>query len=376
MKIIIMVHALTGGGAERVAASWANGLTFWGHDIYLLTDLSNKTYETNDNIKLIQRKILYKNSTSFFFKLIRKLFQPTFSFTQLIGLIKKYKPDAIINVLYLDSFPLLLARAFSRYKFPIIMTDHNAYERPKGSKFKWKQWRNKFIDNRFFDVITVLTQRDKDILMKKGIKNVEVLYNPLFLNPIGKIPKKMNIVMAAGRLDGWHVKGFDLLMKAWKEISPKHPDWKLRLVGQGTEHTKEYLINLAKPYADSIEFVPYTPNIQEEYKNASIFVLSSRYEGWGLVMIEAMSQGCAVIACDFKGRQHEAIKDGENGLLCKTECPDDISKKVEILITESNLRERLQNNAVNSLDYYAENVVAKRLEKIIISCVINKSKNY
>ena len=212
--------------------------------------------------------------------------------------------------------------------------------------------------------------------MKKGIKNVEVLYNPLFLNPIGKIPKKMNIVMAAGRLDGWHVKGFDLLMKAWKEISPKHPDWKLRLVGQGTEHTKEYLINLAKPYADSIEFVPYTPNIQEEYKNASIFVLSSRYEGWGLVMIEAMSQGCAVIACDFKGRQHEAIKDGENGLLCKTECPDDISKKVEILITESNLRERLQNNAVNSLDYYAENVVAKRLEKIIISCVINKSKNY
>lgn len=366
MKIIIMVHALTGGGAERVATSWANGLTFLGHEIYLLADLSNKTYETNNNIKLIQRKILYKNSTSIFLKLIRKLFQPTFSFTQLIGLIKKYKPDAIINVLYLDSYSLLLTRAFSRHKFPIIMTDHNAYERPKGSKFKWKQWRNKFIDNRFFDVITVLTQRDKDILMKKGIKNVEVLYNPLFLNPIGKIPKKMNIVMAAGRLDGWYVKGFDLLMKAWKDISPKHPNWKLRLVGQGSEYTKKYLKNLAKPYTDNIEFVPYTPNIQEEYKNASIFVLSSRYEGWGLVMVEAMSQGCATIACDFNGRQAEVITDGENGMLCEPDNIEDLKHKISNLIEDEDLRHRLQEKAIPSTKQFIEPIVASKLEALIL----------
>ena len=241
MKIIIMVHALTGGGAERVAASWANGLSSLGHNITIFTNLRGKTYETQNSVKLLQRRILYQDSNSIFSKIIRKLFGPFFNYLQLHKIIKRLEPDAVINVLYIDIYPLLLARLLSKHKFPIVMTDHNAYERPKGSEFKFKQWWNKFIDNRLFDVVTVLTNRDKDILLSRGISNVEVLHNPLFLCPINSIPAKEKIIMAAGRLDAWHCKGFDLLLKAWKDVSKNHPDWKLRIVGDVSDKALSFL---------------------------------------------------------------------------------------------------------------------------------------
>ncbi|WP_337804797.1 glycosyltransferase [Segatella sp.] len=82
----------------------------------------------------------------------------------------------------------------------------------------------------------------------------------------------------------------------------EHPDWYLRIVGHGDEEAVSYLKSLAAGIPN-IEFKPYTPNIREEYQKASVFVLSSRYEGFGLVLTEAMSQGCDCIACDYKGRQ-------------------------------------------------------------------------
>lgn len=360
-----MVHELTCGGAERVAVSWANGLSSLGHDVTLYTNPKNQSYHTRECIKVIRRNVLFENKNSFFHKLTRKVYGPISIFFQLYNLIKRTNFDAIINVLYLDAYPLLLARMLSLRKIPIIMTDHNAYERPERYGFKWKQWKNKFVDNRLFDVVTVLTKRDKEILAKKNINNVEVLYNPLFLEPLQQIPSKEKIVLAVGRIDAWHVKGFDLLMKAWREVAAKHNDWHLRIVGQGEEKTKTWLARLAEPYADTVQFVPYTSNIAEEYRKASIFVLSSRYEGWGLVMIEAMSQGCATIACDYHGRQSEAITDGENGIICKVNDVVDLVGKIDLLISDKNLMEIIQKAAPNFLDKYQEKIVAQRIEDII-----------
>ena len=114
--------------------------------------------------------------------------------------------------------------------------------------------------------------------------------------------KDNNFTLAVGRLNDWHYKGFDLLLKAWHCIGKEHPDWYLRIVGHGDEEAVSYLKSLAA-CIPNIEFKSHTPNIREEYQKASVFVLSSRYEGFGLVLTEAMSQGCDCIACDYKGRQ-------------------------------------------------------------------------
>ncbi len=246
------------------------------------------------------------------------------------------------------------------------MTDHNAYERPDGIKMKWRQQCNKFFDNRLFDLVTVLTKRDKEILTRKGINNVEILHNPLFLEPVKTVPCKQKIILACGRLDAWHYKGFDVLIKAWRDIAPKYPDWKLRLIGHGSDQTKEFLYNIAGKDTENFEIVPYTTSIQKEYQDASIFVLSSRYEGWGLVMVEAMSQGCATIACDYNGRQAEVITDGENGLLCKPDNVDDLKRKISNLIEDEDLRHQIQEKAIPSTTRFAEPTVASKLEALIL----------
>ena len=103
-------------------------------------------------------------------------------------------------------------------------------------------------------------------------------------------------------------------------------------------------------------------DIEELYKKSSIFVLSSRYEGFGLVLIEAMSQGCAPVACDYKGRQAEILslsgderrktkdeKSGieitENGILCEPDNVEALASAMRKMIKDDNYRERIQHNA-------------------------------
>lgn len=365
MKILVFVHNLTGGGAERVAASWSNGLSRLGHEVTVLADFTNQTYTLDKKVMTLQQKCPFPNENTFFYKVIRKILRPWVGFCQLWRYFSADKPDAVVNVLYHLSTPLLIARALSFRKFPIIMTDHNAYERPPGYKMGKIQWRNKFIDNRLFDCVTVLTHSDKKILENKGITNVEVLHNPLFLTPIKEIRDKGKIILSVGRISAWEVKGFDILIKAWSSIASKYPDWKLRIVGKGDAKTIEWLRSLSGVASDSVEFKPYTISIEEEYKQASIYVLSSRYEGWGLVAVEAMSQGCATIACDYKGRQAEFIEDGENGLLCDTDNVECLTHCISKLIEDNSIREKLQQNAISSVAKFSEERVAKKLESII-----------
>lgn len=366
MRITIIVHALTGGGAERVAASWANGLSEVNHEVSVLSDLRQPvTYMTSEKVKLLQRDCYKVKSNSFIEKVKAKLLNPIKAFRQYYRIMRYEKPDVLVSTLYLFPFMLVMASLLSGRKVPIIMTDHNAYERPKGVKMPWKQKAHKYIYNRYFDLVTVLTRRDKEILTKTGFKRVEVLYNPLFLKPVENVPKKEKIVLACGRGEAWHMKGFDVLLKAWGLISPGHKDWKLRIVGRMADKTKEWLKSLSGESAERVEFKSYTNEIVKEYTEAAIFVLSSRYEGWGLVLVEAMSQGCACVACDYKGRQAEIIEDGVNGLLCEPENVEELAKKIELLISDKSLREKLQTTAPESVEKFNELDTAKHFEKLI-----------
>lgn len=364
MNILILVHNLTGGGAERVAASWANGLTKLGHHVYIITDFQNQTYTISNEVVTIQEKIILRHYKSIIFKIIKKVIQPFVSFFQLIDFLSQKNPDAVIDVLYYRGITLLFARFFSRVRFPIIMTDHNVFERPKNKPFKWRQWRNKFIDNRLYDWVTVLTEPDKKILNNKGIKHVSVLHNPLFLNPIKDLPQKEKIILSVGRIDQWYVKGFDVLINSWNNITNNYPDWKLRIVGNGSIDNIAKLKSLIKNI-NSVEFGNFTEEIIEEYKKAAIYVMPSRYEGWGLVAVEAMSQGCATIVCDFGGRQREFINDGQNGIICEPDNVENLSKNISYLIDNKAFRFTLSKNGITSVAQYKEEQVALNMENII-----------
>lgn len=367
MRILIMVHALGIGGAERVASSWANGLSRRGHEVFIRTDICSvkQSYPTDKGVKIIQNRIYRNKVVDFIHKVCKKIFFSPFTVNELSGILKDIRPDVIINVLYDNKLELLIANRLTGLHTPVIMTDHNAYERPEGHEMPLRQKRCKFRYNKYFERVTVLTNRDKEIMDSKGFRNVEVLHNPLFLKTADTVAEKDNVILAVGRIDAWNCKGFDLLINAWNKIFMKYPDWKLKIVGSGSDKNLCYLKQLALPTGDAIEFSPFTTEIENEYKMASIFVLSSRYEGWGLVLVEAMSQGCAVIACDYLGRQKEVVENGVNGMIIPVEDSNAIAESISNLIENDELRTRLQMAAPSSVERFSESDIAEKLESII-----------
>ena len=94
------------------------------------------------------------------------------------------------------------------------------------------------------------------------------------------------------------------------------------------------------------------------YQRAAIFVLSSRYDGFGLVLIEAMSQGCACVACDYKGRQSEIISSQEQGIICEPDNVDALAKAMLTLINDENKRNKMGIHAIaRASDFTIDKIV-------------------
>ena len=355
MKILISVGSLTEGGAERVAAVLANGLADRGHEVVVLTNLRKPiTYRLNKKVRAID---FVKES-------ILTCWRPTWRFRKVI---LTEKPDVLLGFGSYQTLLCKLGQWFSLQNIPVIYSEHNVLERPREVGFSLLEKFYKFYFSRICSAMTVLTQADKDYAGKR-LKNLHVMPNPMALTPCESVPVKDKIIIAVGRLNVWYVKGFDLLLVAWGKISSKYPEWKLQIVGGGSEESRDRIRSFAKQSGceKSLELIPYTSDIASLYQKASIFVLSSRYEGFGLVVTEAMSQGCACIAADFKGRQSEIINHEQDGLLCKVESSDAIADNIERLINNQSLRERLQRVGIESSKRFLPELYAERWERLLI----------
>jgi glycosyltransferase involved in cell wall biosynthesis len=318
--------------------------------------------------------------------------------------IKKERPDIVIGIMGLCT--LISYIASMGLRTPVVMTEHNAFERPASAPFPFSVRIFKFWINKIYNHITVLTEADKNVIGNR-FKNVTVMPNPLCVKPVDKVPPKEKTVLAVGRINGWNVKGFDILIKSWKRIQDLNDnvnnddnlrDWWLKIAGDGKKESFKYLMNLLPDgewvFNDNvndndnksavwrsekyrIEFLGFRKDIEEMYKKSSIFVLSSRYEGFGLVLIEAMSQGCAPVACDYKGRQREilnpssALPEGEgepnrkieiteNGILCEPDDVEALASALKKMMEDEKYREQAQRMAVERSHYYTlENIITK-----------------
>jgi glycosyltransferase involved in cell wall biosynthesis len=123
---------------------------------------------------------------------------------------------------------------------PIINTEHNSFERPIYAPMPRRTRRDKYKKNKRYAAVTVLTDSDRRCIGDK-LKNVFVLPNPLTYAPIKEIPYKEKLILAAGRFDVWHCKGFDLLIKAWGMIADKNKEWTLYIAGTGTPKNIEVI---------------------------------------------------------------------------------------------------------------------------------------
>ena len=162
--------------------------------------------------------------------------------------------------------------------------------------------------------LVVLTEADKAAWEKAGCTNVTVIPNPCAINSRkSKVEsRKTKTVLAVGRLH--EQKGFDLLLQAWKPIEKTYSDWSLRIVGEGPKRA-ELEAQIESQGLKRVVLAGATNNVLDEYEAASIFVLSSRYEGLPLALIEAMWSGLPCIAFDCPQGPAELLAENRGWLV-------------------------------------------------------------
>ncbi|MED0960122.1 glycosyltransferase family 4 protein [Bacillus paramycoides] len=179
-------------------------------------------------------------------------------------------------------------------------------------------------------------------------------------NETADLDKK--VVIAAGRYAP--EKGFDLLIPAFSKVIKKHPDWKLKIFGSGIEEEalREKIFE-EKAY-NNIFLMQKTNNIIGEMRNASIYALSSRYESFGMVIIEAMSVGvpCVGFACTGP---REVITHKEDGILVEEGNVEELANSLMMLIESEELRKEYGRNAKKNVERYTFNIVGGKWENIL-----------
>ncbi len=345
MKIAICVHNLANGGGERVAALLATGFAERGDDVTaVIVDKNARIeYAVSDKVQIVNIHAEGNAIQRYSRKLLK-----------LRKYIRENKPDVAIAVM--PPFDLWLLLATFGTKTKIVDTIHFSLERPKTNPISKQLYFNTFYLSRLFDAVTVLTKVDGEI-MKRINKKCFVMPNPLAFESKQNYNLKEKVVLASGRLDGWSVKGFDVLIKAWGHVYNEFPDWRLQIAGRGDEKSKTFLLNLAKEngVVDRIDFLGFRPHIENDYRRASVFVMSSRTEGFSMVLIEAMSQGCACISCSYRGRQEEIITNENEGIICKTDDVEEMSRAIKTVLRDERCRRVLQEGAyMRSSEYSLE----------------------
>lgn len=356
------------GGVQRVLAVIAGELSK-EHDVTILThdnpkDTDTSMYDLNHtNIRfeyityadlpfyeylpcktysLLYKKILPQN------KLTSHIYgYSSFPFSKRRKLIKILNDGNFDIIVGVHAFlSLYLASISHQLKAKTVGWMHNSYNAFFETKglYLWNQKRQFIYEMPKLNCTIVLTKTDSKLFKDNLGLNTYSIYNPLTIVPEGRGNKTFKTFLAVGRFS-YLAKGFDLLIEAFYLFSRKNNDWNLKIVGEGPEETN--IKNLIQKYnlEDRITIYPFTKDIQNHYASASAFVLSSRWEGFPLVLAEAMAHYLPIIASDLPIVK-ELFAQANNGYIFKCGNSADMADKL-LLFTETFEYDQMGNNSYN-----------------------------
>jgi glycosyltransferase involved in cell wall biosynthesis len=348
MKLFYIVPNINNeGGVARILSVKANYLIEnLGYEVHILTQNEGffpLFYSFNENI--VFHDIILKGNFFQFFRSYRK---------SLKNKIKTIQPDVIIvcdNGLKAYSIPFIL-----KNKIPLILEIHS-------SKFIQEKESNKDVFSKIvFNIVNTYkkigaNKYDKFVvettesIKEWDIENTIVIPNPLWFTCSKSSSLENKKVIAVGRHT--YEKGFDRMLEIWKKVIMKHPDWTLDIYGKSYENLDLRLIAKNLGIADNVAFYQPLKNIEEKYLEASFYLMTSRFEGFGMVLIEAMAIGLPCIAYDCPCGPRGILIENENGFLIENGNEMDYVKAVETLIENVPLRIEMGKKAKISSQKYS-----------------------
>ena len=205
--------------------------------------------------------------------------------------------------------------------------------------YRWNYFR---AVERQADVVVSLTKGDAYEWQKA--RRVEVIPN-FTMMPVadGQSPREKRVI-AVGRLE-WQ-KGFDRLVELWAVVSKHYPDWRLDIFGSGSlEKALQQQIRLLG-LEGQVAIHPFTEHIREEYLRSSVFVLTSRFEGFSLVLLEASQSGLPSVAFDCPFGPSDLIEDGQSGFLVPDGDTNAFIERLETLLGDESMRQCFSQRAI------------------------------
>ncbi len=309
MKILVVIPSIACGGAERVVSLLTQEWSRSNSVDVVIFDGNDISYKIAADIIDID----VKSSKH----LINQLFNSLIRIIRLIKIISNRKPDRIISFMESANFPSIIASTYTKDLSRLTVSIHN---NPDSFHYLYKI------------LIPILYRKaGRVIAVSKGVcgaveslckSNIEIecINNPIDLVDVihkvdDGIKEEFNInspyILAVGRLS--YQKGFDRLLKAFSDL--KFDNCKLVILGEGPKRKELEQLIFCLGLEEKVFLLGIVANPYPFYKNAEIFVLSSRFEGWGNVLLEAMAAGCPVISYDCLHGPEEIINDNVNGIL-------------------------------------------------------------
>lgn len=343
------------GGTERVGTIIANELS------------KNEKYKVSF-VSLVEKKkvpFFEINSKIERYKLYNEPVRGITHIIQICHKLKKVVKDNNIDILIdidgiLDMYSLTV-KLLTGVK--VISWEHfNYYQHPAVGHRKY----TRKLAGRFADAIVTLTNEDKGYY-EKNIKikcPIEFIHNPVMnLDKNYEYDLNSKTLLSVGRLT--HQKGFDMLLDVANIVLKKHLDWKWIILGEGED--RQMLEDKIKKLGleERVILKGNVSNVDDYYKSSSIFVLTSRFEGLPMTLLETKPFKLPVVSFDIKTGPKECIIDKKNGYLIKEFEIEDMAEKIEMLIESKNLRKSFSENALNDIKKFELESIIKKWNNLL-----------
>ena len=374
------------GGTERTLSVQANHFAARGDDVHIVTTEkpANATsiYHFSDKIHFHHLDINYRevdNSVSPL-KAIRRIVKGNLHRRRLTRLLLSLNADITVTMFGHEQSFLHRIKDGSRkvtefhfshdYRRIECQSMHTPFI--KRQFILLKEW-HKRLSIRHYDAFVVLTHIDA--AKWRGLDNIHVIPNAIPFIPSTKSDCSNHRIIAVGRLTA--IKGFDLLIEAWKRLGNSKGDWTLEIYGTGEEYPKLIHQIERDNLSSSVKIFQPVKDIANRYAESSIYAMTSRYEGFGLVLVEAMACGvpCVSFACECGPA--EIISDGEDGCLVPTGDIDALAAKILMLMQDDRLRKSMGQKARDNVARFMPDKVMKQWEDLFASLtvrVINRQR--
>jgi glycosyltransferase involved in cell wall biosynthesis len=371
-KIVFCTPALySAGGVERVvsykASYFAEQL---GYDVTIIvTEGRGRTcyFPLSDQVKVINFELGFEALWCVSF--IKKVFLYLSKQYQYRKLLKaelmRIRPDITISMLRREiNFLTKIPDGSKKIgELHVNRTNYRNFEVNESNALKnlfAKLWMRNLVGKlKGLDQLVVLTDKSKAMWLE--LSNVSVIPDPITIEVKSeevKSEKCSKRIVTIGRYA--YQKGYDLLLQAWAEVEKHYPDWTLDIYGQGDRTSYCQLMGDLGIDINRCHLNGPVEDVVKVYQDSSVFVLSSRFEGFGLVLVEAMACGIPVVSYDCPAGPDEIITDGYDGLLVSAGDIHALAEKLMVMMADENLRKRLGEQARQSARRYDMASVAKQ----------------